>query len=258
MASQRGWGWSHWSPFKKRLLSARQQGVSCSVPWSPCEGPLCLKDAISIQAVCHRSEISSGLLEASCRVRLLLRPATQGQRGSTLKTADGSKGCVKMPWWAGRVWIWRVETQIVSGYAWQIALPSLRYCLVFNCLCTLEILVELELKKKKKNLRPNKGIIWRGCASLPPYTTSLKPWTCIRERSSSWKQGCVTSFYMNFAYYYLIQQLNQELASFFSFKSVCLSAVSILPASLVILWAPAKERNLFYPWLPGLQSDCTT
>lgn len=114
------------------------------------------------------------------------------------------------------------------------------------------------IKKKKKNLRPNKGIIWRGCASLPPYTTSLKPWTCIRERSSSWKQGCVTSFYMNFAYYYLTQQLNQELASFFSFKSVCLSAVSILPASLVILWALAKERSLFYPWLPGLQSDCTT
>lgn len=33
-----------------------QQGVSCSVLWSPCEGPPCLRDAISIQAACHRRE----------------------------------------------------------------------------------------------------------------------------------------------------------------------------------------------------------
>ena len=58
----------------------------------------------------------------------------------------------------------------------------------------------------------------RGSALLAPYKTSLKPWACIRERSRSYKQGCVTSFYMNFAYYYLTQQLNQGLASFFSFK----------------------------------------
>lgn len=50
------------------------------MPWSPCEGPLGLKDAISIQAVCHRRKISSGLLEAGCRVRLPLGPVTQGQR----------------------------------------------------------------------------------------------------------------------------------------------------------------------------------
>lgn len=159
MASQRGWGWSHWSPFKKRLLSARQQGVSCSVPWSPCEGPLCLKDAISIQAVCHRSEISSGLLEAGCGVRLLLRPVTQGQRRSTLRTADGSKGHVKMLWWAGQVWIWRVETQM-DRFRLRLA----------NSASILKILFSFQLPLYfrnshwawiKKNPLPNKGIIWR-------------------------------------------------------------------------------------------------
>lgn len=128
-----------------------------------------------------------------------------------------------------------------SGAAWQTALPSLRYCLVFNCLCTLEISCWAWIKKKKKkNLRPNKGIIWRGCASLPPYTTSLKPWTCI-ERDQVLESKAVSQvsiWTLHITTWYSSSTRNWP---HFSLESVCLSAVSILPASLVILWALAKE-----------------
>lgn len=143
----------------------------------------------------------------------------RAREGSTLRTADGGQGRVKVPWWARWVWIWHVETQ-VDRFRLRLA----------NNTSILKILFSFQLPLyfgnsrwawiKKKKILPNKGIIWKEVVLYwllikPPYNLKTS-WACIRERSSSWKS--VTSFYMNCAYYYLTHELNQGLTSCFSFK----------------------------------------
>lgn len=101
----RGKSWGSDSLYSFEAISRRgpfqkgQQGVSCSVLWSPCEGPPCLRDAISIQAACHGRERFhlDFWKETSCRGRPPLKPATLCQGRAVpgkpyMQAADGSRG----------------------------------------------------------------------------------------------------------------------------------------------------------------------
>lgn len=132
-----------------------QQGVSCSVLWSPCEGPPCLRDAGSIQAACHRGErLHQGLLGTGCRVGLPLQLATWCQRRAMLgklytkccrQQSGPWKEAVVSPKGVWLVWGWPIESQMDHFRFILVSNSSIRkYYLVFSCLCTLEIPIELQ------------------------------------------------------------------------------------------------------------------
>lgn len=114
-------------PFQRR-----QQGVSCSVLWSPCEGPPCLRHAISIQAACHRRERFH--LETGCRGRpgpcvpgnLTWRPDCRQQKGP----------------WTHRDVPRRSLTCGRGTERRQRGLPPVRH-FIFSFLCTLQIPLSL-------------------------------------------------------------------------------------------------------------------